>query len=156
MRWKLIHKILPNKFLLHKWKLNDDPFCNLCHVIEDYKHYFIDCEILNELNTFLKTLFQKEGITKNLITLKYYVFGYKIYQRQTKDINEFLTIVMFCIYKSYHVSDQKTKNINPLKIFNNELHKQIQNMRYQKRKIPKIYTTAADMLVLHESHENSG
>jgi hypothetical protein len=44
---------------------------------------------------------------KNNIRLQHLVFGYKIFDKEYFDLNYFLTILAFTIYKSYYVSEQK-------------------------------------------------
>ena len=50
-RFKLINAILPCKQILFKWKLTDDPLCELCHVVETYNvnHLFIECPTVQNL-----------------------------------------------------------------------------------------------------------
>ena len=42
-KFKLLHGILPNKIMLHRWKLAMSPACNICGQIESYEHLFIQC-----------------------------------------------------------------------------------------------------------------
>jgi hypothetical protein len=59
------------------------------------------------------------------ITLKYtvHVLGYKIDDKNYFAIKILLTVVGFSIYKSYYISEQKTKYINVHRIFVNEYTK---------------------------------
>jgi hypothetical protein len=43
---KLIHNIIPCKENLFTWKLTADSKCNAYGVLEDYKHFFIECEMI--------------------------------------------------------------------------------------------------------------
>ena len=67
------------------------------------------------------------------ITLKHIVFGYKIDDKNYLALNVLITVVGFFIYKSYYISEQKTKYINVHRIFVNEYIKRIkQNKTLQK------------------------
>ena len=44
-----------------------------------------------------------------LITLKHIVLGYKLFDKDCFYFNYFLTVIGISIYKSYYVSEQKTK-----------------------------------------------
>jgi hypothetical protein len=59
------------------------------------------------------------------ITLKHIVFGYKIDDKNYLSLNVLITVVGFFIYKSYYISEQKTKYINVYRIFVNEYIKRI-------------------------------
>jgi hypothetical protein len=46
------------------------------------------------------------------LKLKHLIFGYKISDNNYYGVNYFITILGFSIYKSYYLSEQKTKNVN--------------------------------------------
>ena len=60
----------------------------------------------NKINEMLKKV-QFE----NNIRLQLLVFGYKIFDKEYFHLNYFLAILAFTIYKSYYVSEQKTKTM---------------------------------------------
>ena len=126
-RWKLFHFIIPNKVLLSKWKIVGNSLCNFCKLDEDYSYYFITCTFLKEFWTKLQNLMKGLGI-ENKITLKHIVLGYK-----TDALHFLITVVGFSIYKSYYISEQKTKYIDVYRIFVNEYNKKInENKTLQK------------------------
>ena len=57
----------------------------------------------------------KKSNIENFVTLKH--IGYKIFDKDYFDFNYFLTILGFSIYKSYYVSEQKTKQVNIYSLF---------------------------------------
>ena len=59
------------------------------------------------------------------ITLKHIVLGYKIDDKNYLALKMLITVVGFSIYKSYYISEQKTKYINVYRIFVNEYIKRI-------------------------------
>jgi hypothetical protein len=71
---------------------------------EDYLHYFISCPYLKEFWVKIQQILKKSKI-ENCVTLKHIVFGYKIFDKDYFDLNYFLTILGFPIYKAYYVSE---------------------------------------------------
>ena len=114
--------------------------------MEDYQHYLIDCKYFENLNKKILDIFKELQIEKNLLTLKNYIFGYKCSNKQYDDINMFLTMVIFTIYKTYHTSDKKLKRINPIPILRIEVDKHIQYLQHKNYKIPKIFSKAQNIL----------
>ena len=57
---------------------------------------------------------------ENNIRLQHLVFGYKIFDKEYFQLCYFLAILAFTIYKSYYVSEQKTKKIDIYLLFKNE------------------------------------
>ena len=54
---------------------------------------------------------------ENFVTLRHIVFGYKIFDKDYFYFNYFLSILGFSIYKTYYVSEQKTKLVNIYSLF---------------------------------------
>ena len=70
---------------------------------------------------------------ENKITLNHIVLGYKIDDKNYLALNFLITVVGLSIYKSYYISEQKTKYIDVYKIFANEYIKRInENKTLQK------------------------
>ena len=53
------------------------------------------------------------------------IWGYKVKYTEYGEINYFMTIILFAIYKTYCVSEQKTQSVNVKCIFKNEVHNSI-------------------------------
>ena len=62
------------------------------------------------------------GIQNNVRNLRYIFLGYKISDKNYREINILLNIIGFVIYKTYHISEQKRKSVNVMYIFKKELH----------------------------------
>ena len=82
---------------------------------------------------------------ENKITLKHIVLGYKIDDKNYPALKLLITVVVFSIYKSYYISEQKTKYIKVYIISVNEYIKRIQeNKSLQKctflMKVKQLYT----------------
>ena len=123
-RWKLLHHILPCKVLLHQWKLACDDKCKVCNVTENYEHFFIKCNFLTEFWNKIKILLNNLKIGIHIITLKTIVIGYKIHDNAYNDINYFITIIFYTVFKSVYMSDYKQKHINVYALFRKEFFKQ--------------------------------
>jgi len=74
----------------------------------------------NKINEMLKKI-----KFENNIRLQHLVFGYKIFDKEYFHLNYFLTILSFAIYKSYYVSEQKTKKIVVYLLFKNEFQRKM-------------------------------
>jgi len=88
--------------------------------------------ILKEVWTTFQNLMKSLDI-ETKITLKHIVLGYKIDDTNYLTFIFLTTVVGFSIYKSYYISEQKTKYINGYRIFVNEYIKRIkENKTLQK------------------------
>jgi hypothetical protein len=63
------------------------------------------------------------------LKLKHLIFGYKISDNNYCGVNYFITILCFLIYKSYYLSEQKTKNVIVYKNCICELNKRIYEIK---------------------------
>jgi hypothetical protein len=61
------------------------------------------------------------------MTLKHIVLGCKLLDKNCFDFNYFLTVIGISIYKSYYVSEQKTKNINVYNLFKHTYYTRIKD-----------------------------
>ena len=138
-RWKLLQYIIPTRQLLYKWKIAESNLCNICNVEEDYNHLFISCNYLKQFWDQIKKLLKTIHFDFN-ITLVHLVIGYKIYDREYFDINYLFSILAFSIYKSYYVSEQKTKNIDVFKLFACKLRKKVRefNLKHKSVLLQKV------------------
>ena len=71
--------------------------------------------------------------------LKHLIFGYKISDKNYYDVNYFITILGFSIYKSYYLSEQKTKNVNVYTNFIFEFNKRIDDIKYHRKNNSFLY-----------------
>ena len=53
------------------------------------------------------------------------IVGYTIFDKEYVHQNYFLTILAFSIYKSYYVSEQRTKKIDVYLLFKNEFQRKM-------------------------------
>ena len=82
--------------------------CKFCGNEEDYLHYFITCSFFKRFWEKIYNLLKSNNLEITL-KLKHLIFGYKISDKNYYDVNYFITILGFLIYKSYYLSEQKTK-----------------------------------------------
>jgi hypothetical protein len=67
---------------------------------------------------------------ENNIRLQHLVFGYKFFDKEYFHLNDFLAILTFTIYKSYYVSEQKTKKIDVYLLFKNEFQRKMKENKF--------------------------
>ena len=123
-QWKLIQFINPRKKLLTVWRLSNCSLCNFCQIEEDYIHLFMSCKYLSHFWKKVTELFKKVNF-EIIISLKHLVLGYEIFDKEYFDFNYILTILGYSIYKSYYVSEQKTKAIDVYSLFVRELRSRL-------------------------------
>ena len=73
------------------------------------------------------------------LKLKHLIFGYKISDKNYYGVNYFITILSFSIYKSYYLSEQKTKNVNVYWNFIYEFNKRINEIKNHSRNNSFLY-----------------
>ena len=105
-------------------------FCDFCKTDEDYSHYFITCAFFNEFWGKQSNLMKDMGI-ETTIFFKHIVLGYNIYDKNLSNIRFFVkqNVVGFSIYKSYYISEQKTKHSNVYRLLVNEYIKRIKEKK---------------------------
>ena len=116
-KFKLIHKIVPSKEIRYTWKISTTPYCNNCEETESYKHLFIECKQIKDFWNKINDLFKFCGINKNINSLYNIVIGYKIDHPEYIDINKIFSLIGFSIYKTYFLSESRTKKVNCFSIF---------------------------------------
>ena len=81
--------------------------------------------------TFWKKIYNlfKSNNLEFTLKLKHLIFGYKIIDNNYYGVNYLITILGFSIYKSYYLSEKKTKNVNVYKFFIYELNKRIDEIK---------------------------
>lgn len=145
-RWKLLQFIVPTKKILLQWKITNNNMCNFCNIEEDYSHYFFSCSYLTRFWQQIYDLLKRSNLDF-LIKLQNLIFGYKITDNKYYSINYLITIISFSIYKSYYVSEQKTKNIDVYRIFVNEYTKRVDtNINGHKTISPMLLTIKRNII----------
>ena len=119
-RFKLIHKILPTNENLFTWKILDSPRCMHCNGNDTLEHFFITCPYLKSFWTTLSLAFRQIGIHNSMQSINRIAIGYKTQYKQYHDVNNILSYIGFCIYKSHMISEKRTKFVNILNIFQDE------------------------------------
>ena len=122
-RWKLLHFILPCKQLLFRWHITANDKCNVCNITEDYEHLFVNCQYLTTFWSKIKNLLQKVKMGTHILNFRILMGGYKVDDCCYYDVNYFITIILYVIYKSGFISDQKSKHIDIYSLFKKEFLK---------------------------------
>jgi exonuclease III len=121
-KFKLMHDILAIKQNLYKWKIENNPYCNVCQEIENYEHFFLKCKSIEPFLTKISNVFMQCGFNETIISIKSFVIGYKISHRSYRDVNIILNIIGFSIYKSYYQCDKRKHKICIEDTFSYELN----------------------------------
>jgi hypothetical protein len=138
---KLLHNILPCTELLYRWKIADTPYCNTCGGLDNYEHFFVTCNSLTSFWVKVTRLLEATGFSKKLVSLKSIVLGYRVDNNSYLEINYFLTIVGFSIYKSYYVSELRTKPVDIYALMKRELSYRLAVMSHRDTKLGVILKT---------------
>lgn len=132
-KYKTIHRILPTRDTLHKWRISDSSNCLFCNQIETIEHMLIYCKCLDSFWNLITSVFVKCGISKCMRTLHFLIVGYKIEIKQYIDVNRILNLICFCTYKSYFLSEKRTIFYPIHRLFHNELTTMLQHLVSKKK-----------------------
>lgn len=122
-RFRLLNAILPCKENLFKWKITDDPLCEICRIQENYEHLFIDCPVLYTLWAKLNRCFSKCRFDKQMNNLQYLILGYKPGQENYNELNYILSLIGYSIFKAYCISENRKTYVDTMFIVKSELQK---------------------------------
>ena len=84
----------------------------------------MSCKYLDIFWNKIKEMLKKVQFENN-IRLQHLVFGYKTFDKEYFHLHYLLTILTFTIYKSYYVSEQKTKTIDVYLLYKNEFQRKM-------------------------------
>jgi len=76
-KYKLLHNIIATNENLHtiRWKIASSPLCKKCHLTENYEHFFVSCECIQDFWKIINHAFTLCGYATNLQVLKRLLFG---------------------------------------------------------------------------------
>jgi len=94
-QYKLLHRILPCKYNLHKWSISQSPSCNYCNCVDTIEHCFFYC---NMSDRFWKSVAKWiESLYKVQIPIKITDVLFGIPHRKTQDdMMYILNYVILC------------------------------------------------------------
>jgi hypothetical protein len=148
LKLKIIHKIIPTNENLFIWKQIESPLCKCCNSFETIDHFFIQCPYLSHFWTIIHNLLRLLNINKK-IGLYEIVIGYKYEMTGYNDINILINHIIYVVYKSYFISERRTKVVNMLKILYSDLLilvKYFEKTDKSHYMIKKFYTYLSDVL----------
>jgi hypothetical protein len=134
------------KELLYKWKISDTPHCNACGTLETYEHFFIKCACLHSFWLKIGRVLEQIGFSDKLVSLKSIVLCYRVENRGYSEINYFLTVLGFSIYKSYYVSELRTKQIDTYKLMKREMLYRLKIMRYRGITLGTVFNALPNLM----------
>ena len=116
--FKTLHRILPYRYNLYKWKIINDDLCKFCLKRESYRHALLDCP---SVALFWKRVTEYIYSCFNEILLlneKVLIIGNKFNQLNATDVNIVLTYAQYAIYKMYMLNYFQEKTYNSYTIWN--------------------------------------
>ncbi|MCU7801486.1 MAG: zinc-binding domain-containing protein, partial [gamma proteobacterium symbiont of Lucinoma myriamae] len=146
-RFKLINAILPCKENLFKWRIADEPLCEVCKIQENYEHMFITCPVVAELWQQLNNSFKKCNFTQPMNELQHLILGYKPDQQKYKEMNYILSLISYSIFKAYCVSENRKKYIDTVFLVKNEFTKSLEIWKTLKLDQTTLFKTFVDFFV---------
>ena len=108
-RWKLMQYIIPTIFSYFNekfWIIIDVAFVEMKKTIFITLLHVLFCKRFGKK---IYNLFKSNNWEFTLLKLKHLIFGYTLSDNNYYGVNYFITILGFSIYKSYYLSEQKTK-----------------------------------------------
>ena len=121
LHFKILHRIFPCNFLLHKMKIKLSPLCESCSCFDTIEHFFYECE---SLRTFWEMVEDFLAIILNEtfnITLTHVLFGLTKHDVESNTLklaeaNRLLLVAKYCIHKMRYIP-----NANIMQILNSEI-----------------------------------
>ena len=96
----LLYNKIPHKENLFKWKIMNNPFCEICKNIEDSKHFLYECKAVKQFwrkcNNIINQLYRMNV----RLLWKHIVYGYRIYCKTFDVFNLILMVATFAVYKA--------------------------------------------------------
>ena len=120
--------------------MTENPLCNVCEINESYEHLFINCTEIQSFWTKIITVFKKCGIESDVKTLKNILIGYRTNLPEYSAVNTLFSLIGFCIYKSYFISESRIKKNNSLTILKQELQRLIDLYNNDNKKLNAFIT----------------
>lgn len=134
-QYNLLNNLIPCKHNLYKWKIKDSEMCDVCNVLGDYNHFFIDCKHVKKFwRRWKSIIFNLTKLHLN-INMKLLVYGYKIQEPDNDFINMLIIFGAYSVYKAQIEFTKNSKFIPIFFLFTNEIKKFHLTQKYSKRKI---------------------
>ena len=99
--FKLLHRILPSKDNLYKWRIINDNLCDSCGIPETTFHFLLSCK---KIKAYWKIVSRMLMYTFNVnidINEKNIFLGYNFENSKMKLVNLVLIFAQFIIYRNY-------------------------------------------------------
>ena len=126
--FKLLHRIIPSRENLCKWKISEDDMCFLCKEKESTKHILLYCKEAKKFWKIVKIVIFHMFKVKIEIDEKILIIGYFIKNKQFLTINVLLVLAEYTIYKNYFKkTSQNNRRINNVATLFNEFKSSVRN-----------------------------
>ena len=121
LHFKILHRIFPCNFLLHKMKIKPSPLCESCSCFDTIEHFFYECKRLTCFWEMIEGFLQVILIETFQLTMTKVLFGLTKHDAECStsklaEANRLLLLAKYCIHKKRYIP-----NANIIQIFNNEI-----------------------------------
>ena len=119
--FKLLHRILPSKDNLCKWRIAKDNLCDICDTPETTSHFLLACKEVSMFWKIVSSIIMhifKQDIIINEIVLP---LGHELGNRKMNLVNLILIFAQCIIYRNYVIRGKEKPNA--CKIFVKEIKK---------------------------------
>ena len=100
--YKLLFRLIPCNFWLHKDKLKDNKTCVVCGQVETLEHLYFDCARVKNIWSLISNKL-KIQIKHKHIVLGYYCETNTL----TTSLNNLISLVLYTIYKHWCIIDRE-------------------------------------------------
>ena len=129
--YKILNNILAVPVLLHRWKIYDNPYCQMCSHVGTIEHVLLKCSFFKEYYDELSSICCMLGFQNSPFNLQTLVIGYKYYAFSYNYINEALNVVFYTAYKCTIMFRNGKRKLNPLRILYSDLKYRVMTKTYQ-------------------------
>ena len=116
--FKILHKIIPSKANLCKWKLLIDDICNVCNKRETTFHILLHCKNVTQFWSILTNLIYNLYKVRIKMNETKVIIGYDIKSSKFDMINIIIIFGQYVIYKNYLRKCSEQVKINTRMLYN--------------------------------------
>ena len=99
--FKLLHRFVPCKWNLCKWKIINDTNCEICHVPDTTRHMMLECKDVTLFWKIVSPMIYHLFKLDIEINEEILVIGYEIDKSEFYLLNLMIVFAKYAIYKNY-------------------------------------------------------
>ena len=116
--FKFLHDLIPHRFNLFRWKLTNNPLCEIDNELHDTVHLFLNCKQSNlfwkRFNDFVSRLYDI-AFSCSIDTL---ISGYDLENKHFVSLNVLIMYAKYAIYVTFIYAENNKVRFHELSIFN--------------------------------------